>query len=232
MRPSFFKQLRILIPHFLRLEWANKDRILGTILFAATVLALFFFAFGDIEQEMSTTILVAQTFLTAFFALQISFSRVFEPEQADNAFLLMRSYPISGESWFLAKFATVLLFGLLVLCSTILISSFLSQKQGPSLISFELFAIALLAIAGLAAIGVLLSAMMLQAAGRQLLYPLIYFPLTTPVLLAAVQSSLEVLQNGAQIVELMPSWLGLLCIFDVIYITLSILLYGELLKSD
>jgi hypothetical protein len=69
-----------------------------------------------------------------------------------------------------------------------------------------------------------------------MIYPLIYFPLTTPVLLAAMQASLlaldpETVSMSALWAGPARSWAGLLLAFDVIYLTLGVLLYGELVDE-
>jgi heme exporter protein B len=74
--------------------------------------------------------------------------------------------------------------------------------------------------------------MMLRSNARQILYPLLYFPLTTPVLLAAVESSKALLIEQHSLGHLMSSWLGLLVISGIMYFTLSLLLFGELVKPE
>ena len=61
-----------------------------------------------------------------------------------------------------------------------------------------------------------------------MLFPLLYFPLAIPVLLASVQATLIFLGGGEQGAS---QWLGLLAGFDIIYFTLGLLLFGELLGS-
>ena len=84
----------------------------------------------------------------------------------------------------------------------------------------------------LASLGVLLSTMMLRSSAKQILYPLIYFPLTTPVLLSAAESARSILVDGKDLQYLLSSWLGLLMIFGIMYFTLCLLLFGELVKPE
>ena len=110
-------------------------------------------------------------------------------------------------------------------------AAFVNQSPSQPLFSWVVVGVAAMALAGLAALGVLLSAMTLKANARQILYPLLYFPLATPVLLAAVQSSQLYLSSG-QITADVRAWLGLLLGFDVIYITLGALLFTELVDES
>ncbi len=228
----FLKQIVTLTRHFARVETANPERLLSPILFSATVLLLFFFAFSPLDQEVFVKVFIAQTFLSIFFALQIGFARIFEPDDQDRAFTLLRTYRPIPEAWFISKYIVIVVFGTIIIASTMTLSLFFNQSTLTDVTSSAVFLVAILALLGISALGLLLSAMMLKADSKQILYPLLYFPLTTPVLLAAVQSAQEILINATSTADLLSSWLGLLLIFDVIYIILSTLLFGELVKSE
>lgn len=224
-------QYKTIVAQGLRAELADKERLVSPVLFSITMLLLFSFALGELDASLKARVYLAQTFLTAFFALQLTFSRLFEPDRQDRVFDLMRSYPVSHTAWFLAKYTLVVLLGLMVLAPTLLFGAFLHQTDKAPVFSWTVCGIALLALLGLAALGILLSAMTLKANSRQILYPLLYFPLTTPVLLAAVQASLLVLES-AKDADALKAWLGLLAGFDVIYFTLGVLLFTELVDDN
>lgn len=228
----FLIQIIALLKQSLKVEWASPERWLSPLLFSLTVLVLFSFAVGKLEGEQVAQLLVAETFLTAFFALQISFARTFEPDTQDRVFDVLRTYPISSSAWYTGKYLLVFIMGSLILVPTMVLSSFFYAKSGISLIDSSLLVIALCALAGMTAIGVLLSTMTMRSNSKQMLYPILYFPLTTPVLLSAVESSKDVIIKGQSLESLMSSWLGLLIIFAIIYSTLGLLLFGELLKAD
>ncbi len=230
MAASAWKQYLLLVTQGLRAELADRERLVSPALFAATMLVLFSFALGEVDASLKARIYIAETFLTAFFALQLSFSRLFEPDRQDRVFDLLRTYPVSHTAWYLAKYTLVMIVGVAVLVPTLLFGAFLHHTDKAPVFSWVVCGIALLALAGLAALGVLLSALTLKANSRQVLYPLLYFPLTTPVLLAATQASLIYLEAG-KTTQPLQAWLGLLTGFDVIYFTLGILLFTELVDD-
>jgi heme exporter protein B len=230
LKVSPVRQLAVLVGQGVRAELADKERLVSPVLFGMTMLILFSFAMGEPDPLLKRNFFVAQTFLTAFLALQLSFSRLFEPDRQDRVFDLMRTYPISSMAWFLSKYLLVLLLGAAILVPTILFSAFLYHSDKEPVLAWVVIGIALLALAGLSALGVLLSAMTLKANARQILYPLLYFPLTTPVLLAATNASLTYLEVG-EVTENVTTWACLLLAFDVIYFTLGLLLYGELVDD-
>jgi len=228
---SFTKQLKLIVAHGLKVELADKERIISPILFSLTILMLFNFALGETDPRLRHQIFTAETFLTGFLALQICFMRIFEPDQEDNIFTLMRTYPINSSAWFIGKYILVLILSSIIMVSTTLMSSLLHFDANGPLLSWVFYGIVLLTLLGLGAIGVLLSVITLKARSRQILFPILYFPLTTPVLLAAVNASLLYLEHG-EITEAIEGWVGLLALFDVIYITLGLLLFSEIVEDN
>ncbi len=225
-------QLKALLRQSIQVELASSERWLSPLLFAMTILILFAFAFGRVVPQFLPQMFIAATFLTAFFSLQIAFSRILEPDMQDKVFDQLRSYPVSPSAWFLGKYVLVLLLGVLILAPTLVLSNLFLNEGRENLLSGSVFVIAFLALLGLGAIGVLLSTMMLRSNAKQILYPLLYFPLTTPVLLSAVEATRAHIVDGTSLEKLMSSWLGLLVIFGIMYFTLGLLLFGELVKPE
>lgn len=229
--PNAFDQFRILLANGIKSELSDLERLISPLLFALTILILFSFAIGEIEPDMRIKFYVAEVFLTTFLALQISFSRVFEPARTDRVFDLLRTYPVSYNAWFLAKYVLVVLLGLSVALPTIFIGTIMNGKALADVSVWGIVPVTALAIAGLSALGVLLAAITMKAQSRQILYPLLYFPMTAPVLLSAIQVSLTFLEKGSFTSETEP-WFILLAAFDVIYVTLGLLLFSELVDDS
>jgi heme exporter protein B len=226
---KFFDQLTLIIAQGLRAELAEKDRLVSPLLFAATMLILFAFAVGDVRDDLVIKIHLAQTFLTMLLALQTSFSRIFDPDERDRVFELLQTYPINHSAWFLGKYVLVLILGISIVLPTMLFSGFLHDSPTIHLLNPMVFVVAILSLIGLVALGVLLSALTLKASGKEVLFPLLYFPLATPILLAAIQSSANFLDPNIQSAPW--QWVGLLSCFDVVYFTLGLLLFGELAEA-
>ncbi len=127
--PNAFAQFRILLANGIKSELSDLERLISPLLFALTILILFAFAVGEVEPDMRIKLFVAEVFLTTFLALQISFSRVFEPARTDKVFDLLRTYPVSYNAWFLAKYVLVVILGLSVAMPTIFIGA-LSGRFG------------------------------------------------------------------------------------------------------
>jgi heme exporter protein CcmB len=232
MNTSWLKLLSFLTLHQIRYEFQQRERLLSLLLLAVNLLLLSWFAFGETNPDTVHAIVVAQIFTTAFIAMQLAFVRIFEPEEEDRAFDLLMTSPLPAPVWYLSKVMTSSLMGLLVVYPVLVLSAMVNQSVSPRLLSGEIFIFVAFVLNTLSAIGVLLSALILRANARQILYPLLYFPLTVPVLLSGVQVLLNVLQHGLSMQEQMSSWLGLLLVFNLMYFGFGLLFYGDLLKSN
>ncbi len=208
-----------------RVEFQEKERLLTPLFFAALMLLLFNFVLDEQAEAVQVKLFVAEIFLTMLFALHLCFSRIFEADAEDRAFEVLQTYSLHRLAWFAGKYCLAMIFGLLVIVPMILLSGlFHGQATLFLLYSPALWGVVVLMLAGLSALGVLLAAMMLKARGREVLFPLLYFPLAIPVLLAASEAVLGFISGSAAAWQ----WLGLLLGFDVIFITLSAVLFAEL----
>jgi heme exporter protein B len=225
---------RLLFRQYIRSGFRQREQFLTSILFALVVILLFAFVWTDLARADHVSIILGEVYLTIFFALQLSFMRSFEIEAQDGVFSLMRLYPIGPSLWFLTKFLHVFLYGLMLSVVTLGLALFV--HEGTLMIGWESLGgsllILVMSVGGLAAIGTLLAVMTLQAEARHLLYPVLYFPMTIPVLLAGVEAMRVVVQGNPDWGFLWGSWLGLLAMFFGVYILLGLLLYGELVGVD
>jgi len=100
------------------------------------------------------------------------------------------------------------------------------------IIDFKMLLTLFLTLVGLVSVGTLLAFLVMFAAGRHLLYPILYFPLCVPVLLCAYENMLASLTQQMALTAMLQSWLGLLLAFDLVYVTLGTMFFGELLRAD
>ncbi len=231
--PSATKQYQLFVRHGINAELADLERLISPILFAITVLLLFSFAFGDVADNFKLKLFLAETYLTLFMTLQLSFARLFEPEREDRAFDLIRTCPVSYSAWYLGKYTVVMLVGIATVLPAMVIANFFHHPTSSAQISFFSWPMLLIAtsvLSGLAALGVLLTAVVMKSQAKQILYPILYFPLATPVLLAGIEASQFYMENGT-LGQTMQSWGGILLAFQIIYFTLGILLFPELVDE-
>ena len=223
---GWMAQVKTLITHSLRVDLSSKERLITPVFFAAIVLLLFSFAIPEQDPTMRSRMIVAQSLLAVFFALQIAFSRAFESERVDRVFDHIRLSPIPSSAFIVAKLLHVLCIGSgTMLCAGTL--AIILQGQELSLLTDPVvIGASFLTLLGLSGLGVLLAAVTLRAEGHQIIFPLLYFPLSVPVLLCASESLVHWLETH-QWNETMRGWSIMLISFDAIYLTLTIMLGTE-----
>ena len=92
-----------------------------------------------------------------------------------------------------------------------------------------LLVIILLGSVGYVAVGTLLSAMAVQTRTRDVLLPILLFPLVVPVVIAAVKASGGILQ-GLEFAEI-STWLNLLLVYDLIFIAVSFMFFEYVVEE-
>jgi ABC-type transport system involved in cytochrome c biogenesis permease component len=74
---------------------------------------------------------------------------------------------------------------------------------------------------GFAAVGTLFAAMLVRARTRDVLLPVVLYPVIVPVMIAAVRGTAVLLQPEAD-TQVASFWLALLAMFDVVFVTLAL----------
>jgi len=134
--------------------------------------------------------------------------------------------PVDRAAIYFGKTLSNLAFMLIVEAVTLPIYSVLYNEN---LLRLDLLLIILLGSIGYAAVGTLLAAMSVQTRMREILLPILLFPVVIPVLMAAVRASNGFLQ-GLEIAEIMP-WLNLLIVYNIIFIAIALMVFDYVVEE-
>jgi heme exporter protein B len=208
------------------LQWRTRARFLAVLAFGAVTLLLFSFAAGPDAGALrrhAPGFLWLALMLSSTLALAESFQAETEQRALEGLLLL----PASPRALFYGKaLVNAAHLGLLGV-ALVPVAVVLYDLSLPR--PFALAGVLALGAAGLSAPGTLYAAMSSQARARQMLLPLLLFPLVVPVLLSAVKSS-ALLLTGDPMGQL-RSWLILLGAFDAIYWSLCGLLFDRVVDE-
>jgi heme exporter protein CcmB len=83
---------------------------------------------------------------------------------------------------------------------------------------------------GFSAVGTLFAAMLVRARSRDVLLPVLLYPITVPVIIAGVRATTTLLQPELE-VEVLRFWLALLVCFDVVFVTLALWTFEPLMTD-
>jgi heme exporter protein B len=199
---------------------------LGTLLpFAATVLIAFGFAFGP-GRDVLDRVAPGLLWMALLFSAVIASRRAYQVETEDGALEGLLLAPIDKASVFLGKAAAVTLELLaLVLAVLVLVVVLFDLSVASPLLMVAAF---VLGVVGLAAVGSLFGVVAESARTREAIFPTLVLPLVAPVLIAGVRAT--DLASAGRSSEVL-SWLGLLAAFDVVFLSVGVLVFGYLLED-
>jgi len=212
----------------LALELRSKESVPAMTLFTLTVYVLFHFGLDrdSLDGELASGVL----WVTLLLAAVIAVSRLFAAEREQGGIEGLLLAPVDRTSLFLAKAAALFLY--LVALEIVAVPAFGLLLLGPDLTAAlpELVAILLLADLGLAAVGALVAALASETTARDLITPLLLLPMLVPLLIAAAQATEPLLRQNAASEDL-GRWLGLLSLYDVVFVLLSVAVFDYLLED-
>jgi heme exporter protein B len=194
-------------------EWRARANFNAVVALAVVMLLLFGFALGP-ETEALRHAAAGVLWLTILFSGVLSFNRSYQLELENGALEALLLYPGSRKSLFLGKLAANLVFVLLV---ELLLVPLAAILYGLSLFRVlpGLALIFLLGTFGFVVLGTFYAAMASRVRAREVLLPLLLFPMLVPLLVASVGATAAVLAGDPM--GDAGSWLRLLVVFDVIF---------------
>jgi len=222
----FFRQSMTVMVKDLRSEFRSKEAINASLSFAIVILLMFSFAFdpsSDAIKEMSGGLL----WIVFAFAGALILNRSFARELANDCLDALVSSPVSGAALFFGKSLAnlVLLVGIEMLCFPVF-GIFYGVEWWKQLDS--LFLVVVLATWGLTVIGTMFSALTVNLRLRELMLPMLLYPMMIPALMAAMQLTTALI-SGQPLTGDAYTWLRLLIGFDIIFTALSLALVETVL---
>ena len=209
----------------LRAEWRSREMLTAMLVFALLVIFIFNFALSlDAEARSNVTAGVLWTTLTFAGTLGLNRSLNMEKDQGNLDGLLLA--PADRTAIYLAKLVLNWLSMLLV---AVIIFPLYSLFYNTSLLYPQLAVVVLLGSLGYVSIGTLLATMTVQARTRDVLLPVLLFPLILPLLVAAVKFTAGIL-SGMSFADL-RSWFDLIVVYDLVFLGLGILFFDRVIED-
>ncbi len=227
-RPTLFSVLVTVIRKDLLIEWRTRARINALVFFAIATLLIFSFALGP-DTVLLRKNAPGYLWLGILFASVLSLSESMRIEIENSALDGVRLAPASARAIYLGKAIgnTLMLWLLTLVILPIAIALFdLSVREGFA----RLLGILFLGCAAISAPGTLYAAIAANARARDVLLPLLLFPVLIPGLLASVKATGVILEGD--VMHQLGSWVGLLSAFNVLYWSLGFALFPRVIEDD
>ncbi|HQR19069.1 MAG TPA: heme exporter protein CcmB [Gemmatimonadales bacterium] len=205
----------------IRLELRSRTALLSAIVFSALVLVVFNFA-RDPTALAAVDLAPSVLWVTFAFGAVIALNRAFYVERENAALDGILLAPVPRSALYVGKLLANLAFVTVVEAVALpLFVLFFNVGLGHALPG--ILAVTALATLGFVAVGTIFSAMVVRTRFAELMLPVLLLPFMVPPLVGAVQVTAKLLA-GRPLSEML-GWLRLLTLFDVVFVTLCILVF-------
>jgi heme exporter protein B len=222
---SYLRALGAVIWKDLAAELRSRELIGAMLVFALLVILIFNFAL-ELDLRTRGTITAGVLWVTFAFAGTLGLSRSMSIEKDRGCLDGLLLAPVDRSAIYFGKMLGNLIFMLIVEAIVLPMYSIL---YNINLFNPSLLVVILLGSLGYTTVGTLLSSMAVQARTRDILLPILLFPVILPVLVAAVKASSGILQ-GFEWAEIM-TWINLLIVYDVIFVAVSFMVFDFVVEE-
>jgi len=212
----------------LRIEWRSREAINSMLFFALLVVVLFSMAFDptrSTSREIAGGVLCVATLFASVSALNQAWAREIRHQVLDA----LRMTPADGAALFLGKVLANFLFVSIVQLVLGPIF-FIFYNLHPLGDTWLLLVVVPLGTWALVSNGTFFAALSIRSRNRELLLPLILFPIFLPALLAMVDSVRTILTGDNSDPSFM--WIKILAGYDILFTTVSLLLFDTVLEAE
>ena len=203
----------------LLIEFRSREILYTTLFFAISVMLVFSFSFvreGVAVDGAAPGIL----WVAIAFSGTLALGRAFERERQNETLRGLLMSPADRPALYLGKLAGILFLMAAVEVVVVPMVAFMFQAplfRYPALMT----ALLLTGTLGFAAVGTLFAAMLVRTRSRDVLLPLLLYPITVPVIIAGVRGTAALLQTDADL-PMARAWLSMLVFFDIVFVTLAL----------
>lgn len=216
---SFFRAMAAVVWKDLTTEWRSRELLSSMLVFALLVIFIFNFAL-ELDPRTRSTITSGVLWVTFVFAGTLGLNRSLAVEKDRGCLDGLLLAPVDRTAIYFGKMIANFAFMLAV---AFIVLPLYSILYNTNLLHPGLLLVIFLGSEGYAAVGTLLAAMSVQTRTRDILLPILLFPVIIPVLVAAVKASSAFL-GGLPVEEIMP-WFNLLLVYDVVFTAVAFMVF-------
>ena len=224
-RPSFLKATFAVVRKDLSAEFRSRELLSAMLVFSMLVILIFNFAL-ELDPSTRKEVTAGVLWTTFAFAGTLGLNRSMAVEKDRGCLDGLLLAPVDRSAIYFGKVISNLACMFIVEAIVLPLYSIL---YGVNLFNPGLLLVILLGSIGYIAVGTLLASMAVQARTRDVLLPILLFPIVIPVLLSAVKASTGFLTN-APMTEIMPP-LNLLIVYDIVFTAVAFMFFDEVVEE-
>lgn len=225
---DFFRVAWLIVRKDLAVEIRSRELLYTTIFFAVSCVLVFAFALVR-EGQPIADVGAGVLWVALIFSGTLALGRTFERERQAETMRALMLAPADRPAVYLGKLLGVVLLMLATAAVLVPLVALLFQArvlERPLL----LLVVVVAGTVGFAAVGTVFAAMLSRVNSREVLLPLLLYPITVPVIIAGVRGTMALLALAPD--EAMARfWIGLLLAFDAVFITLALWTFEPLMTE-
>jgi len=222
---SFLRAMTAIIRKDLAAEWRSRELFTAMLIFSLLVILIFNFAL-ELDARARASVTSGVLWVTFAFAGTLGLNRSMATEKDRGCLDGLLLAPVDRAAIYFGKAIGNLIFMVIV---EIIILPIYSVLYNTNLFHPGLLVVILLGSIGYVAVGTLLATMAVQTRTRDILLPILLFPLVIPVLIAAVKASGGFLQDFS--FSEVQNWINLLIVYDVIFIAIAFMIFDYVVEE-
>ena len=222
---SFLTPVAAIVWKDLLLELRTRDLVVSVLVFALLIVVVFNFAL-DPTPGLIALLAPGVLWVSITFAgvLGLTHSMALEKDNGNLHALMLA--PTGRETIFFGKMLANVVFMLTV--EAVMFPVFAILFNLP-MVSVVIAPVAVLATVGIASVGTVFSAMAVNTRSREVMLPLLFFPVVVPVIVAAVEASGIALTDGRG--DGLARWVALLAAFDAIFLVVCPIAFNMIVEE-
>jgi heme exporter protein B len=225
----FLRTALLVLKKDFAIELRSYEVLATTLFFAVSCVAMFSFAFVKEGQAAYPDAAAGILWIAIAFAGTLALGRTFERERYGETLKALLLAPTPRPAIYVGKLLGIvaLLFATEALIVPMIAFLFHAKLFDQSV---RLVALLGLGTVGYAAVGTLFAAMLVRTRSRDVLLPILLYPVTIPVMIAGVRGTAALLESPADL-PIANLWIAMLGFFDVVFVTLSLWMFEPLMTE-
>ncbi len=224
-RPGYLRSIWAIIWKDLAAELRSRELLSSMLVFALLVIFIFNFAL-ELDASTRNSVTSGVLWVTFAFAGTLGLNRSMAMEKDRGCLDGLLLAPVDRTAIYFGKTIGNLIFMLIV---EVVVLPVYSLLYNVNLFHPGLILVVLLGSVGYVAVGTLLASMAVQTRTRDILLPILLFPVVIPLFIASVKASAGFLQ-GIPMDEITP-WLNLLVVFDVVFTAVAFMVFDFVVEE-
>ena len=222
---SYWRSVWAIVEKDVRAELRTKDIFSSMFVFALLAVIIFDFAF-ELRVPSMAMVTPGILWVAITFAGTLGLNRSFVIEQDKGSLAGLLLAPVDRSAIYFGKMLGNLLF---MLVMELMLLPLVMILFNQPLLRWEHVLVLLLGTYGFAAVGTVFSAMAVNTRAREVLLPILLFPVVVPVLLAGVKMT-GALLDGETLASV-SNWLRLIVIYDIGFTVVAFLTFGYVVEE-